>query len=127
MRRLLGTLLAFLALNAFGGGVYGMGGAPAVPTAWLAGSPFQSYFWPGVVLFAGVGGTLAVVALAVFMRHGAQRGLARFAGSLLLAWIAAQVAIIGFVSWLQPAMALAGLAILAMAEQLPPRDRPAGP
>jgi hypothetical protein len=42
-RRLLGGLLAAIALNAVGGGLYGMSGAPEVPTAWLAGSPFADY------------------------------------------------------------------------------------
>lgn len=37
----LGGLLAFGALNAFGGGYYGLAGAPGVPTEWLEGSAWM--------------------------------------------------------------------------------------
>src|SRR6185503_7859661 len=40
LRGVLGGLLAFGALNAFAGGLYGMSGAPDVPREWLEGSPF---------------------------------------------------------------------------------------
>ena len=40
IRRLLGALLAFGALNAFAGGYCGLSGAEGVPRKWLAGSPF---------------------------------------------------------------------------------------
>ena len=44
----LGILLAFLALNAFGGGYYGMSGAKDVPLEWLEGGPFKNYFIPSL-------------------------------------------------------------------------------
>jgi hypothetical protein len=37
IRWILGLLLAFVALNAFAGGYYGMSGARNVPTEWLQG------------------------------------------------------------------------------------------
>jgi hypothetical protein len=43
LRYSLDTLLTFIALNALGGGIYGLSGAVDVPTEWLAGSPFESY------------------------------------------------------------------------------------
>src|SRR4051812_27480018 len=49
-RWILGSLLLLVALNAFGGGYYGMAGAPNVPTEWLEGSPFTSYFLPSLIL-----------------------------------------------------------------------------
>ena len=57
IRYTLGVLLAFGALNAFGGGYYGMQGAEGVPLEWLEGSPFKDYFLPGLILFAVVGGS----------------------------------------------------------------------
>jgi len=39
----LGVLLLFVAINAFGGGYYGMAGAKDVPTEWLKGSPFRNH------------------------------------------------------------------------------------
>ena len=53
IRRSLGTLLLLVALNAFGGGWYGMAGADAVPISWLEGSPFRDYFIPSMILFCG--------------------------------------------------------------------------
>ena len=45
MKNALGNLLLFLALNAFGGGYYGMAGAKDVPVEWLEGSPFNNFFF----------------------------------------------------------------------------------
>lgn len=115
----LGTLLAFIALNAFGGGWYGLAGAEGIPTSWLAGSPFTNYVVPSLVLIVVVGGTALAASLLVFRRsRHAQRG-ALGAGLVIVGWIAVQVAVIGSISWLQPAVALAGLAILVMAWRLP--------
>ena len=111
----LGLLLAFAALNAFGGGYYGMTGAQGVPRAWLVGSPFQSYFVPGLFLFVVVGGSFLLGAVAVLRRWELAWVAALAAGVVALGWIAAQVAIIGYVSWLQPAVALAGVVILRLA------------
>jgi hypothetical protein len=46
VRRALGVLLAFGAINAFAGGYYGLSGAKGVPVEWPDGSPFGSYFIP---------------------------------------------------------------------------------
>ena len=44
IRYSLGILLLIVAVNAFGGGYYGMAGAKDVPIEWLKGSPFRNYF-----------------------------------------------------------------------------------
>ncbi len=107
-------LLALIALNAWGGGYFGLSGAPGVPTAWLEGTPFQSYFWPSLILLVGVGGTMAGAALSV--ARGRPRALwwSALAAVVLLGWIATQLAIIGYVSWLQPAMVGAAIAIAGL-------------
>jgi hypothetical protein len=117
-RRLLGGLLAAIALNAVGGGLYGMSGAPEVPTAWLAGSPFADYTVPSLCLLVGVGGAALAAAVAVLGRRPAARALALLAGGVLVAWIVMQVGVIGPVSWLQPVMFVAGLAVVALASRL---------
>ena len=119
LRYLLGALLAFIALNAFGGGLYGLAGAEGIPTEWLAGSPFTDYVIPSLFLLVLVGGTFLAAAVAVFARGRPARPLALAAGALVLAWIAVQVAIIGYVSWMQPATAVAGILVLALARCLP--------
>jgi len=110
----LGTLLAFVSLNAVGGGIYGLAGAEGVPLEWLEGSPFTTYRVPSLVLLTVVGGSLAAAAVAVFARARKARLLSRAAGVILLGWIAVQLALIGYVSWLQPAMVVAGVVILAL-------------
>ena len=121
LRYLLGGLLAFGAINAFGGGYYGLSGAEGVPTKWLEGSPFSDYVIPSLFLFTVVGGTFLFAAIAVFSRVRVDRTSAFAAGSVVLAWIAAQLAIIGYVSWMQPTTAIGGLLVFALARSLPPR------
>jgi hypothetical protein len=113
-RRNLGVLLAFLAINAFAGGIYAMAGATGIPVDWLDGSPFSSYFVPGLILFVVVGGAFTLAAIALFWGWSLDFELAALAGSVLLVWVTIQLAVIGFVSWLQPATGGAAIAILLM-------------
>ena len=114
IRYTIGSLLLIVALNAFGGGWYGMAGAKDVPTEWLEGSPFNNYFIPALVLFTGVGGSAITAAILNFINHRLSNRVAFLAGSIMLVWIAVQVVLIGYVSWLQPAVAIAGVAILIL-------------
>jgi hypothetical protein len=119
VRLALGGLLALAALNAVGGACYGLAGAHGIPTSWLRGSPFSDDFVPSFVLLIVVGGALLVAAVSVLRGSPRSRLTATAAGVILLGWIAAQVAIIGYVSWMQPATAAAGLLILGLALLLP--------
>lgn len=119
IRYALAGLLAFGALNAFGGGYYGLSGAAGVPVEWLEGSPFTDYTVPSLILLIVVGGSLLVAAVAVFARSGIARASALTAGTIVLVWIVVQVAIIGYVSWMQPATAIGGLLILLLSGMLP--------
>lgn len=119
MRYSLGALLAFGAINAFGGGYYGLSGAEGVPREWLAGGPFEDYFIPSLILFVVVGGVFSCASLAVFAGFRVARVSAFAAGLTVLVWIAVQIAIIGYVSWLQPATAAGGTLVLVMAWLMP--------
>lgn len=119
-RYALGALLAFLAFNAFGGGVYGMAGAGGVPTEWLAGSPFGTYFVPGLVLFAVVGGACMAASILVFAGGHRANLVAISAAAVVSTWIATQIAVIGVVSWLQPATLAAALLVAVLAWELEP-------
>ena len=118
LRNVLGAILGFGALNAFAGGYYGLSGAKDVPKAWLAGSPFSGYFIPSLILFVIVGGSLLTATVAVFARWRSSRLFALGAGVVLLVWLAVQVSIIGYVSWMQPATAIGALLILGLASML---------
>jgi hypothetical protein len=115
----LGALLAFGALNAFAGGYYGLSGAEGVPREWLAGSPFTDYFVPSLILLVVVGGALAAAAVMAFAQYRLARVGAFAAAAVLLVWIIVQVAIIGYVSWMQPATFTAGVFVLRLAWLLP--------
>ena len=119
IRYLLGALLTFGAINAFAGGYYGLSGAKGVPLEWLAGSPFSDYFIPSLILFVVVGGVFSFAAIAVFMRSRLARVSAFIAGTVVLVWIGVQLAIIGYVSWMQPTTLLAGVFVLILAWLLP--------
>ena len=114
----LGSLLALLALNAFGGGYYGITGAKGIPPEWLSGSPFHNYFIPALFLFVVIGGSALFASIVVFRHHRLDRKAAFACGVLVLAWLAVQVAIIGYVSWMQPATAIASVLILLLTPQL---------
>lgn len=118
VRYTVGALLAFGALNAFGGGYYGLTGAKEIPKEWLEGSPFTDYFIPSLVLFFVVGGSFLVTAVAVFARWRSARLLTLATGAIVLGWIGIQVAIIGYVSWMQPATAIVAAVILALSSLL---------
>jgi len=118
IRYALGGLLAFGALNAFAGDYYGLAGAEGVPIEWLEGSPFTDYYVPSLFLFVAVGGSLLFAAIAVFARCRIAPASAVFAGAVVLTWIAVQMAIIGYVSWMQPATFVGGLFVLALAWRL---------
>ena len=109
IRYALGGLLAFGALNAFAGGYYGMAGAEGVPKEWLEGSPFDDYFIPSLVLFVVVGGSFLAAAIAVFAKLAVARAAAFGAGAIVLGWLAVETAMIGYVSWMQPATTIGGL------------------
>jgi hypothetical protein len=121
-RWILGALLLFIALNAFGGGYYGMSGAPNVPREWLEGSPFHSYFIPSLILAVAVGGAFLTAAIAVFARASWRRMAVYAAVAIVVGWLTVQLAIIGYVSFMQPATAIATVivALLATREEQRP-------
>ena len=119
IRFTLSSLLLFMAINALAGGYYAMAGARNVPLEWLKGSLFDSYFIPGVVLFFGVGASLFIAAIAVFKSSPIDRKAGYTAGAIMLLWLGIQLAIIGYVSWMQPATATAALIILFLTWILP--------
>lgn len=114
IRYMTGGLLAFLALNAFGGGYYAMAGADGVPLELLEGSPFKSYFIPGLFLFVVLGGSFLFAAIAMFAGLRTAPRASFFAALLVLLWLIVQVSIIGFISWMQPVTAALALIILLL-------------
>jgi hypothetical protein len=119
LRITLGAVLLVIAINAFGGGYYGMAGAENVPVEWLEGSPFKSYFAPSLFLFAVIGGTCLTAAVAAFRNSRHTRKLSFICAGVLFGWIAVQVAIIGYVSWMQPAIFISAIMVTVIGFLLP--------
>jgi hypothetical protein len=113
-RRWLVALEGVIAVNAVGGGVYGLTGAKDVPLEWLEGSPFDSYLIPSLVLLILVGGSMAVACALLVAGHRRAIEASIVAACILLGWLAVEITIIPF-SWLQPVFALLGLLLLALA------------
>jgi hypothetical protein len=108
-------MLAFVALSAIAGGIFGLRGAEGVPLEWLEGTPFGSYTIPSLILLIAVGGSAAFASFLVLRprEDGSAFGLA--AGLILVAWITVQVSMIGYRSWMQPTYLGVGLTIVALA------------
>ncbi len=118
IRYTLAVLLLLLALNAFGGGIYGLSGAKNVPVQWLNGSPFKSYRIPGIFLFIAIGGSALIASVLILTKHRNALKITYGCFFILTGWLIAQIAIIGYVSWMQPVTAAAGIVIFLLTWQL---------
>ena len=109
------SLQLLVMFNAFGGGYYGLSGATGVDLSWLDGTPFSSYFVPSLFLFTVVGGGMAVATVAWLLKSHVAPWLSLAMGVTLMSWIVVQVAMIGYVSWMQPVSFAAGVAVTGLA------------
>lgn len=109
-----------MAVNALGGAVYLLGGAEGFPAEWLERLPFRSYVIPGLTLGVVVGGSMFAAAWSVSRRRRGARTAFCGAAAILLGWLATQVAMLGYISWLQPAFAALALVIAALARRMGP-------
>lgn len=114
LRIFMGILLLILAVSAFEGGYYALSGAKGVPLDWLNGSPFHSYFIPGLFLLVIIGGGSLVTAILVFAGHKRSFLWSVVLCMVVFIWLIVQFSIIGFKSLMQPATALLVLLILLL-------------
>jgi hypothetical protein len=87
------------------------------PLSALAGSPFESYFGPGVILFTVLGLGPLIAARLAWIRHPLAPMAAFVVGAALLIWVAVEIAIIGYSNEppLQAIYLVLGVAITAVA------------
>ncbi|MEA2576704.1 MAG: hypothetical protein QOD78_292 [Chloroflexota bacterium] len=94
------ALEVVLSIGALGGGLILMlaprGEILPLPLSALAGSPFDTYFVPGMILFGVLGFGPLVGARLAWMRHPLAPVAAFIVGAGLLVWVAVEVAIIGY-------------------------------
>jgi hypothetical protein len=114
------ALEVFLGLGAIGGGIALILGPKGeilpLPVSALAGSPFDSYLVPGLILLMVLGIGPLVVALLSWRGSSSAPFLAVGIGLALLIWLAVQIAIIGFSlnPPLQPIYLVLGVVILGV-------------
>jgi hypothetical protein len=94
------ALEVLLGIGALGGGsvlvIAPRGEIMPLPLSALAGSPFDTYLGPGLILFTVLGiGPLAAATLA-WRRHSLAPFAAFAVGMALLIWIGVEIAIIGY-------------------------------
>ena len=106
-------------VSAFGGGIYGMSGAIGIPLELLEGSMFPNYFIPSLILFMIVGGFSLLSTIMILKGNKNARRITILTGVIILIWIVFQLNIIGYESWLQPFIAIAGISILLLSGKLP--------
>lgn len=113
MRIPLIVMTGFLGLTAMAGGIGLLSGTLSPEPGQLDGSPFSSYTVPAVALLA-IGALSLAAATLLKMRHSLALRLAATTGLAIMVFEAIQVLYIDF-HWLQPAYAVLGAAILALA------------
>ena len=84
-----------------------------LPLSALKGSPFETYFAPGLILFCALGLGPLAAALLAWLRHPRAPIAALGVGIALLIWMAVEIAIVGYSNNppLQPFYVLLGAVI----------------
>ena len=94
------SLEVFLSVGALGGGGALMLGSRGeiipLPVSALKGSPFETYFAPGLILFCALGLGPLAAALLAWLRHPLAPIAALGVGVALLIWMAVEIAIVGY-------------------------------
>jgi hypothetical protein len=84
-------------------------------TELIAGSPFDTYTWPGILLMVLVGVTPCVLAVGVITRRPGALEVSGMFGIGLMAWIGVQWVLLPDRLWLQPIIFGIGAVITALA------------
>jgi len=104
----------FNALSALVGGVAILAGWLSMPLTMLENGPFDSFFWPGVILLVVVGGTQTIAAVLLLRRRGPSLFWSATAGFGMIIWIFVETGIIAGISWLQVVYFSTGTAQLVL-------------
>ncbi|MGO5012143.1 hypothetical protein ACTQ5K_09790 [Niallia sp. Sow4_A1] len=109
----IGSLLVFIGIGAVAAGI-GLvsepnGSAIGMSVKLLEDSPFQSFWFPGIILFLinGLGSFFG--AFLSFKRHELSGIVTIVLGIAMIIWISAQVYWMGLISWMQPVYLIFGI------------------
>lgn len=116
-RRTVAALALFSAISSIGGGVAMLlfpDGAGLMPLSMLDGSPFSTFFVPGLLLAFVIGGTSTVCAVLTLRRSPFAIDATVLAGGALTVWIVAEVAMMRSFHWLHALYGGLGLVMLTL-------------
>ncbi|MDD7967970.1 hypothetical protein [Actinomycetospora lemnae] len=114
-RRVLVLLEGLLGASAVYGGIGLLTGTLGMSDAWLAGTPFTSWRWPGIALLLVVAVPMLAAAVLELRRHHLAPSASVVAGVLQVGWIAVQLLVMQRYFVLQPVVLLVAAAILLVA------------
>jgi hypothetical protein len=107
--RILLVFFVFIGLGAVAGSVGVMKDVMPFPEVWLQGTPFHSYFFPGLLLCLVVGGSQLAAAFLLLWRPSVAREASLIAGLILIGWMTGELALIGFQAPIQVFFVTIGL------------------
>lgn len=94
--RLLLVLLFLNGIGGVGGGIGVMKDTLPFPQVWLEGTPFHSYFVPGLILCVVVGGSQLFAAYALLARRTFEKATVVVASCILIGWMVGEIHFIGY-------------------------------
>ncbi len=97
------------------GGVQMIRDGFGMPPSWLSGTPLTSWALPGVLLLAGVAVPQLAAAAMIVTRRRVALASGYLAGLILVGWIVVQVVVLQRFFFLQPVIAVLGLAETGLA------------
>jgi hypothetical protein len=104
-----------LALGAIAGGTYlVLAPTTALPAAWLVGTPWTSWLWPGLALIACNGAVPVVVAVGALRNRPIGHLGHPIVGFTLVGWVAIELSLVGDVSPAQPYLLVSGVVVLIL-------------
>jgi hypothetical protein len=94
--RILLVLFFTNGLAGVAGGIGVMKEIMPFPEVWLQGTPFHSYFLPGLILCVVVGGSQLAAAFLLLWHPAMARTASLIVGLVLTGWMIGELALIGF-------------------------------
>jgi hypothetical protein len=109
----------FIVISAVAGGIGPIGGGLALPSKWLAGTPFTNYSVPGAILGIIVGGSALLAAVLMLQQRPLAVAAALGAGVVQVGWIIGERLPVGtrdqVRAWLQAIYLAAGAVVAILA------------
>lgn len=118
MKALLRVLLVVFATTAVIAAVFSVINAGNIALLTEDGTPFRSFFVPGIILALIVGGTNGYAAISNIKRKPHRYDWAAMGGVAISLWVMIQIMLTGAVNWLQLLYLTTGLLVVLIAFQL---------